>query len=67
MCRGQIHELKNPYPQGNSGYKDGVAENEYHENTVVGDVSSGWRVSLGIHHKGGCTLFAGGMGSLRLP
>ena len=56
VCRGQIHELKNPYPQGNSGYKDGVAENEYHENTVVWDVSSGWRVSLGIHHKGGCIL-----------
>ena len=56
VCKGQIHELKNPYPQGNSGYKDGVAENEYHENTVVWDVSSGWRVSLGIHHKGGCIL-----------
>ena len=56
MCRGQIHELKNPYSQGNSGCKDGVAKNRYHENTEVWDVSSGWRVSLGIHHKGGCIL-----------
>ena len=36
--------------------KDGVAKNGYHENTVVWDVSSGWRVSLGIHHKGGYIL-----------
>ena len=64
VCRGQIHELKNPYLQGNSGCKDGVAENGYHENTVVWDVSSGWRVSRGIHHKGGCILFDDGMGSL---
>ena len=56
VCRGQIHELKNPYSQGNSGCKDGVAKNRYHENTAVWDVSSGWRVSLGIHHKGGCIL-----------
>ena len=64
VCRGQIHELKNPYLQGNSGCKDGVAENGYHENTVVWDVSSGWRVSQRIHHKGGCILFDDGMGSL---
>lgn len=55
FCPGQDHFTvglpcaKDPYScsRGNSGCTDRVAENEHHENTMMWDVSSGWKGTVG--------------------